>query len=97
MFNVHRRLSVINMRSDKPIFELIGAFSISNNNNRELVVVVEVGEGQYQRHFVYLNDWTMYVVEDISGATVSKYHHEVHFVPQMIVPIDIKFPKGDQH
>ena len=29
-FNVTRRLSVINARSDKPILELIGNFSISN-------------------------------------------------------------------
>ncbi|MEE1396702.1 beta-sandwich lipoprotein, partial [Ruminococcus sp.] len=30
-FNVERRLSVINARTDKPILELIGYFSLSNN------------------------------------------------------------------
>ena len=35
-FNVTRRLAVINARSDKPVFEIIGNFSISNNVNNEL-------------------------------------------------------------
>ena len=86
-FNVTRRLSVINMRTDKPIFELIGNFSIANNANNELEVIVEVQRGVYKKHFVYLNSWTMYVVEDVSGACVSPYHYEVNFLPEMIVPI----------
>ena len=30
-FNVTRRLAVINARSDEPVFELIGNFSLENN------------------------------------------------------------------
>jgi hypothetical protein len=30
----------------------------------------------------------MYVVEDISGASVSKYHYEINFLPEMIIPIE---------
>ena len=86
-FNVTRRLSVINMRTDKPIFEMIGNFAIKNNANNELEVIVEVQRGVYKKHFVYLNSWTMYVVEDVSGAFVSPYHYEVNFLPEMIVPI----------
>ena len=37
-FNVERRLSVINARTDKPILELIGYFSLSNNSDNELVI-----------------------------------------------------------
>ncbi len=33
------------------------------------------------------NEWTIYVVEDVSGAYVSKYHYEVNFLPQMIKPV----------
>ena len=85
-FNVTRRLSVINMRTDKPIFEMIGNFAIKNNAHNELEVIVEVQRGVYKKHFVYLNSWTMYVVEDVSGAFVSPYHYEVNFLPEMIVP-----------
>ena len=86
-FNVTRRLAVINARSDEPIFELIGNFSLSNNGVSELVITVEVAPGQYKKHYVYLNEWTLYVVEDVSGAYVDPYHYEVNFLPEMIVPV----------
>lgn len=93
-FNVIRRLTVINARSDKPVFELIAAFSITVDAvDNQLEVVCETGDGQYKKHFVGLNEWTIYVVEDVSGASVSKYHYEVNFLPEMIVPI--KFTSKD--
>lgn len=86
-FNVTRRLAVINARTDEPVFELIGNFSLQNNSSSELEIVCEVEEGKYKKHFVYLNEWTIYVVEDVSGAYVDKYHYEVNFIPEMIQPI----------
>lgn len=86
-FNVTRRLSVINARSDKPVLEFIGNFSISNNEANELVVTIEVAPNVYKVDYVYLNDWTMYTVEDVSGAYVDKYHYEMNFLPEMIIPI----------
>ena len=88
-FNVTRRLAVINARTDEPIFELVGNFSLDNNAANELEIIVETGEGVYKKHFVYLNEWTIYVVEDVSGAYVDPYHYEVNFLPEMIVPITI--------
>lgn len=86
-FNVTRRLAVINARSDEPVFEMIGNFSISNTYANELAVTVEVAPGTYKKHYVYLNQWTIYVVEDVSGAYVDPYHYEVNFLPEMIVPV----------
>ena len=88
-FNVTRRLAVINARSDEPVFELIGNFSLSNNGSRELVITVETSPGVYKKHYVYLNDWIIYVVEDVSGAYVDPYHYEINFLPEMIVPVTI--------
>ncbi len=86
-FNVERRLSVINARTDKPILELIGYFSLSNNGSNELVITLETGENTYKVDYVYLNEWTIYTVEDISGAHVDPYHYEINFLPEMIQPI----------
>lgn len=87
-FNVIRRLTVLNARSDKPMFELIGAFSISvDAGDNQLEVTCETGKNQYKKHFIGLNEWTMYVVEDIGGANVDKYRYEVNFQPEAIVPI----------
>lgn len=88
-FNVTRRLAVINARSDEPIFELVGNFSLSNSGANELEIIVEVAPGDYKKHFVYLNEWTIYVVEDVSGAYVDQYHYEVNFLPDMFFPVVI--------
>lgn len=63
-FNVTRKLTVINARTDTVLLEM------------------EVDDGIYQKHFVYLNEYTLYVVEDISGAEVDKYHYEINFLPE---------------
>ena len=86
-FNITRRLAVINIRTDAPVFELVGNFSLGNNTSNELEVTVEVAPGQYKKHFIYLNEWTMYVVEDVTGAFVDNYHYEVNFLPEMFIPV----------
>lgn len=89
-FNVIRRLTVLNARSDKPMFELIGAFSITvDSADNQLEVICETGKNEYKKHFIALNEWTMYVVEDVSGAEVDKYRYEVNFLPESIVPVTI--------
>ena len=88
-FNVERRLSVINARTEKPMLELTGYFSISNNSDSELVVTCQTGENEFRVNYVYLNEWTMYVVEDVSGASVDPYHYEINFLPEMIQPVTI--------
>ena len=89
-FNVIRRLTVINARTDKPVFELIGAFSITTDTaDGQLEVIVETGKNEYKKHFISLNEWTIYVVEDISGADVNKYRYEVNFLPEQILPVTI--------
>ena len=86
-FNVTRRLAVINARTDKPIFELVGNFSISNSGYSELVITVQTGPQEFKKHYVYLNEWTLYVVEDVSGADVTPYHYEINFLPEMLLPV----------
>lgn len=89
-FNILRRLTVLNARTDKPMFELIGAFSIQVDDvDKQLEVTVEMEDGTYKKHFINLNEYTMYVVEDLGGAKVNKYKYEVNFLPESIQPLDI--------
>lgn len=89
-FNITRRIVVYNARTDKIVFELIGNFSLQNNTSNELEIICEVDNNVYKKHFVYLNEYTLYVVEDVSGAYVDKYHYEVNYIPEMIVPVKFK-------
>lgn len=90
-FNVTRRLEVINARTDTPLFELIGNFSLSNNSENELVITVELGDHTYKKHYVYLNEYTMYVVEDLSGSNVSPYHYEINVLPQQFQTFELVY------
>lgn len=81
-FNVTRKLTVINARTDTVLLELVGTFSLTNNDVNELEIICEVDDGVFQKHFVYLNEYTIYVVEDISGTDVDKYHYEINFLPE---------------
>ena len=90
-FNVMRRLAVINTVDGKPVFEMVGRFSITvDADEDQLEVIVETDKGKYKKHIIGLNDaTTMYVVEDINGADVSKYKYEINYLPEMIQPFDI--------
>ena len=87
-FNVTRRVTVINTRTDKILLEIIGALSIKHSSG-DVDIIVEVAPNTYKKHFVSLNSWTTYVVEDVSGAFVDKYHYEVNFLPEMIIPFTV--------
>jgi len=87
-FQVTRRLSVINLRSDTPVFELIGVFSLSDESNR-LVITCKTGEDEYKKHYISKGEWIFWFVEDISGANVSSYRYEVNILPEMFVPFEI--------
>ena len=90
-FNVMRRITVFNIRTDTVLMQMTGKFALSNNSSKELVVVAEVKKGVYQKHFIYLNDYTMYTVEDLSGAEVSSYSYELEFLPQKLQPVKIVY------
>ena len=88
-FNVVRRITVINARTDTVLLQLTGTFSLRNNSENELEVICELEDGKYQKHYVYLNEYTLYVVEDLSGSNVSKYSYELNFLPEMIPGVKI--------
>lgn len=88
-FNVTRRITVFNIRTDTVLMQMTGKMSLQNNSSNELVVLVEVEKGIYQKHFIYLNEYTMYTVEDLNGTEVSPYSYELEFLPQTLQPVKI--------
>jgi hypothetical protein len=78
-FQVIRKITVYNARTDLVVLEMEGAMSISNNSTHELVVTCMTGPNQYKKNYIYLNTYVIYVVEDISGTVTDPYHYKVHF------------------
>ena len=44
----------------------------------ELVVTCKTGADQYKKNYIYLNEYVIYVVEDITGTTTDPFHYKVH-------------------
>lgn len=89
-FNVYRRITVTNARTDTIMLQAEGYMALSNNNNNELVVTIKTGDAAYYKDYIYLNDWTCYVMEQMEPKGTDKYHYELVFYPERIVP-DIEF------
>ena len=89
-FGCERRITVYNARTDTIILYVEGYMSISNNSHSELVVTCKVGPEEYKKDYIYLNDYTLYVVEDITGTHADPYHHVVEFHTQFPVHVDVK-------
>lgn len=90
-FNLYRKITVTNARTDTVMLQAEGYMSLSNNYTNELVVTIKTGENTYYKDYIYLNDWTCYVVEQTEPTGTDKYHYQLVFYPERIVPdIEIK-------
>mgnify|MGYP001013956964 FL=1 len=90
-FNVYRRITVTNARTDMIMLQAEGYMTLSNNSANELVVTFKTGENQYYKDYIYLNDWTCYVMEQVEPKSTDKYHYELVFYPDRLIPdIEIK-------
>lgn len=89
-FESERKLTVYNARTDTVILEAEGYMSISNNDSGELVCTVKTGKNTYKKNYVYLNENTMYVVEDITGTHTDPYHYKMYFHAEQPVSVETK-------
>lgn len=89
-FQSERRVTVWNARTDNVIMYIEGYINISNNSTDELVVTAKVGEDSYRKNYVYLNDYTLYVVEDINGTHTDPYHYKLYFNTNVLPEVELK-------
>jgi hypothetical protein len=89
-FECERRITVYNARTDKVVFVAEGYMNVSNNSTDELVVTFKVGANEYKKNYVYLNEYTLYVVEDITGTHTDPYHYKMYFHTEIFPDIEVK-------
>lgn len=90
-FNIYRRITVTNARTDTVMLQAEGYMALGNNSSNELVVTIKTGDDQYYKDYIYLNDWTSYVMEQTEPKGTDKYHYELTFYPERILPdVEIK-------
>lgn len=89
-FECERKITVYNARTDTIILEAEGYMSVSNNSASELVVTCKVGPNEYKKNYIYLNDYTLYVVEDITGSHTDPYHYQLYFHTEILPTVEVK-------
>ena len=89
-FECERKITVYNARTDNIILEAEGYMSVSNNTSNELVVTCKIGPNEYKKNYIYLNSYTLYVVEDITGTHTDPYHYKMYFHTEFPVDFGVK-------
>ena len=91
-FRLFRRIAAINGITDKPLFEIIGKCSIETDASYvsgTMEITCKNGEDSFAKHFVYLSDNVLIVVEQLHNIDVPQYHFQIVFAPQSILPIPV--------
>lgn len=88
-FEVERRVTVYNARTDTVILQVEGYLSLSNNYSGELVITCKTGAGTYKKNYVYLTENTLYCMEDITGTHTDPYHYKWYWHTSILPDIEI--------
>lgn len=89
-FNIYRRVTVINCIKGDVLFTVDGRMNIKADvADNQLELIVEVEKGVYKKHFIGLSDNVTYTVEDITGTETTPYKYEIHYNPNMWLPVTI--------
>ena len=84
-FNVRRRITVLNTRTDTTMMQITGLLSIYVDSDGDLNITIEKAPGEYVLNYAHLSQDTTYIVEQIETKEVSKYKYEIVFYPEHIV------------
>jgi len=92
-FNIRRRITVLNTRTDKPMMQITGLLAIDVDKDGDLNITIEKSAGEYILNYAHLSQDTTYIVEQIETKDVSKYKYEIKFYPENLVSgwYDVKF------
>ena len=88
-FEIDRRTVFYNGITGEYILTVRGKCSIKDSN-RQLEIICMTGKDKFKKHFLGLSDNVTYFSEQMEGRNVSRYHYNVEFKPQSIIP-DINF------
>lgn len=84
-FNVRRRITVLNTRTDTPMMQITGLISIDTDSDGDLNITIEKAPGEFVLNYAHLSQDTTYIVEQIETKEVSKYQYEIRFYPQRLI------------
>lgn len=84
-FNIRRRITVLNTRTDTPMMQITGLLAIDVDDDGDLNIAIEKAPGEFVLNFAHLSQDTTYIVEQIETKEVSKYQYEIVFYPKNLI------------
>ena len=84
-FNIRRRITVMNTRTDTPLMQITGLISIDVDNDGDLNITIEKAPNEFVLNYAHLSQDTTYIVEQIETKEVNKYQYEIKFYPKQLV------------
>jgi len=84
-FNIRRRITVLNTRTDTPMMQITGLLAIDTDSDGDLNITIEKAPGEYVLNYAHLSQDTTYIVEQIETKEVSKYQYEIKFYPSNLI------------
>ncbi|MFV0393768.1 MAG: hypothetical protein ACK5LC_05160 [Coprobacillaceae bacterium] len=88
-FKILRRVVVVNSITGEYLYEVQGNISITKDNeDNQLEIIAKIGNDEYKKDFIGLNEVTTYVVEQLEWVEADKYKYTVIFKPDSIIPIE---------
>jgi hypothetical protein len=93
-FNVQRKITVLNTRTDKFMFYAEGRCSVERDNGW-LIAVCRHSADQYRKHLIGPATDAFPMVEQLAPIDASRYHTLIVMKPEGIIP-DIQLRGGQQ-
>lgn len=81
--SMHREVEAMPMTHDLDNSDLIRRKDV-------LWITKETGASEYKKNYVYLNAYTMYVVEDITGTHADPYHYVLQFHTNWLPEVEVR-------
>lgn len=80
-FSVYRKMTFINLRSDKILYSAEGYFSVQTTHSgvagEELALVFKIGPDEYKMDYFSIANNVTYVIEQKENTHTNPYHWEI--------------------
>lgn len=76
-FETYRKVTVINLRSDKVLLTVEGYISIKDSAANEIAIIINTAPKEYMMHYVYTGPEVVYLVEQLKPSNTDPYHWEI--------------------
>jgi hypothetical protein len=85
-FEVQRKITVVNTRSDKVVFEVTGRCSIEFESKERVMAMCKHGDDDFRKHYAVTGDTGMAMIEQLGPIDVDEYHTQIVIKPETIIP-----------